>query len=208
MQLNSAIAVMEIMAVAEEDVDLRRKGIRMTSPAMKAVVDQLLRLVRDGRPELQVVAIRAVGCLSRTFTVRETRVVGPLVKQLEGASDEIIAEAVKALTKFACKDNFLHREHSKAIVQAGGAGPLVQMIFFSKNEFQIDAVMLMCYLALHSGEPATLAKVEPLPALKAFMKNSHSLQPSFADLVQQAINHLEIYHGKQLTDPSDPYSIV
>lgn len=207
LQLNSVLAVMEIAAVAENDVELRRAAFKMSSPAAKAVVDQLLRLVEEGSLELQVACIKAIGSLSRTFPVRETRVVKPLVKQLDG-SEEIVGEAVMALVKFACKENFLHKEHTKAIVDAGGAAPLVQLVFFSKGEVQVAAVTLMCYLALHSGESEVLSKVEPLPALKAFAKTFHvGQQPSLDNLVHQAINHLEIYHGRAPQDLSvDAYA--
>eukprot|EP00250_Pteridium_aquilinum_P018742 c24190_g1_i1 orf=199-2139(+) len=192
-QLNSVMAVMEIAAVAETDVELRRTAFKMSSPAAKAVVDQLLRLVEGDSPELQVACIKAIGCLSRTFPVRETRVVKPLVKQLDG-SEDVTTEAVKALEKFACKENFLHKEHSKAIVDAGGASPLLQQVFFSKGDVKVSAVTLMCYLALHSGESEALAEAA-LPALKGFGKTCQSVQqPSLVSLVYQAINHLEIYH--------------
>lgn len=195
LQLYSVMAIMEIAAVAEEDVELRRAAFKMSSPAAKAVVDQLLRLVEAETPELQVPCIRAIGSLSRTFPVRETRVVKPLVDQLEG-NDDVVAEAVKALGKFACKENFLHKEHSKAIVDAHGASPLVQLAFLSKGDVQVAAVTLMCNIALHSGESEELSKAEPLPALKAFAKTSHAEQSSLDILIHQAINHLEIYHGR------------
>ncbi|KAI5062326.1 hypothetical protein GOP47_0022865 [Adiantum capillus-veneris] len=201
-QYNSVMAVMEIASVAENDVELRRASFKMTSPAAKAVVDQLLRLVEEGSPDLQVACIRAIGCLSRTFPVRETRVVKPLVRQLEGP-EEVVAEAVAALVKFVCKENFLHKEHSKAIVDASGASPLVQLIFLNKGDVQVNAVILMCNLALHSGESEALAKAEPLPALKKFAKTCHvAQQPSLDNLVHQAINHLEIYHGRAPKDLS------
>ncbi|MCO5568410.1 hypothetical protein L7F22_022109 [Adiantum nelumboides] len=199
-QYNSVMAVMEIASVAEDDVELRRAAFKTNSPAAKAVVDQLLRLVEEGSPSLQVACIRAIGSLSRTFPVRETRVVKPLVKQLEGP-EEVVAAAVAALVKFVCKDNFLHKEHSKAVVDAAGASPLVQLIFLNKGDVQVNAVILMCNLALHSGESEALARAEPLPALKKFAKTSHVAQQPFLDnLVHQAINHLEIYHGRAPQD--------
>ncbi|KAL2945522.1 DnaJ-like protein subfamily C member 7, partial [Bienertia sinuspersici] len=42
---NSAMALMEITSVAEDKTDLRKTTFKPTSPAAKAVVDQLLRVV-------------------------------------------------------------------------------------------------------------------------------------------------------------------
>lgn len=204
-QLNSAMAVMEIAAVAEHEVDLRRAAFKMSSPAAKAVVDQLLRLAEDGGHELQVACIKAIGCLSRTFPARETRVVKPLVKRLE-STEAIAAEAVMALEKFACTDNFLHTEHSKAIIEASGAPHIVQLVYFGEGMAQVSAVALMCYLALHVGESEALAKAEPLPALKGFAKNaSLSQNPDLEKLISQAITHLEIFHAKGFGNHSDSF---
>lgn len=196
-RFNSAMALMEIASVAEKDVDLRRTAFKMSSPAAKAVVDQLLRLIDEGDPSLQVPCIKAIGCLSRTFPVRETRVVKPLVKQLESTTDAVAAEAVMALEKFACSENFLHTEHSQAIVEASGAPPVVQLIYFGEGQAQISAVTLMCYLALHVGESEALAKAEPLPALKGFTKSPVLNQHHFLEkLLTQAITRLQIFQEK------------
>ncbi|CAD6218382.1 unnamed protein product [Miscanthus lutarioriparius] len=61
------------------------------------------------------------GCLSRTFRATETRIIGPLVKLLDEREADVSREAAIALTKFACTDNYLHVDHSKAIISAGGA---------------------------------------------------------------------------------------
>ncbi|KAI5069419.1 hypothetical protein GOP47_0015720 [Adiantum capillus-veneris] len=200
-RFNSVMALTELAAVAEKDVELRRAAFKMSSPAARVVVDQLLRLIEEGDPSLQVPCIRAIGCLSRTFPVRETRVVKPLVNQLENTSDNVAAEAVMALEKFACTENFLHKEHSQAIVEASGAPPIVQIIYFGEGEAQISAVMLMCYLALHVGESEELAKAEPLPALKGFTKNPALNHHPFLDkLLAQAITRLQIFQEKGTSD--------
>ncbi|MCO5587247.1 hypothetical protein L7F22_041194 [Adiantum nelumboides] len=196
-RFNSVMAFTEIAAVAENDVELRRAAFKMSSPAARAVVDQLLKLIEEGDPSLQVPCIRAIGCLSRTFPVRETRVVKPLVKQLENTSDNVASEAVMALEKFACTENFLHKEHSQAIVEASAAPPIVQLIYFGEGQAQISAVILMCYLALHVGESDELAKAEPLPALKGFTKNQALNHHPFLDkLLAQAITRLQIFQEK------------
>eukprot|EP00250_Pteridium_aquilinum_P005772 c1581_g1_i1 orf=202-2085(+) len=205
-RFNSAMALAEIAAVAEKDVELRRAAFKMSSPAARAVVDQLLRLIDEGDSTLQIPCIRAIGCLSRTFPVRETRVVKPLVKQLEGTTDAVAAEAVMALEKFACSENFLHTEHSQAIVEASGAPPIVQLIYFGEGQAQISAVTLMCYLALHVGESEALAKAEPLPALKGFTKSPILNQHPFLDkLLPQAITRLQIFQEKVTRSGFDNY---
>jgi hypothetical protein len=48
------MAVMEIAGAAEQDAELRRAAFKTNSPAAKAVVEQLLRVIEKGEPELQV----------------------------------------------------------------------------------------------------------------------------------------------------------
>jgi hypothetical protein len=53
-QYNCVMAVMEIAGAAEQDAELRRAAFKTNSPAAKAVVEQLLRVIEKGEPELQV----------------------------------------------------------------------------------------------------------------------------------------------------------
>ncbi|KAH7405030.1 hypothetical protein KP509_15G054100 [Ceratopteris richardii] len=197
-RFNSMLAVAEIAAVAEADVELRRAAFKTTSPAARAVVEQLLRLAEaSDEPSLQIPSIHAIGCLSRTFPARETRVVKPLVRQLESPTDGVAAAAVVALEKFACTENFLHKEHSQAIVEAGGAPHIVQIIYFGENRAKVAAAALMCYLALHVGESEALALAEPLPALKGFSKSLSVMQyPYLEKLLPQAMARLQIFQDK------------
>ncbi|KAI8022601.1 hypothetical protein LOK49_LG03G03774, partial [Camellia lanceoleosa] len=66
-QYNSAMALMEITAVAEKSAELRRSAFKPTSPACKAVVDQFVRIIEEANSDLLVPCIRAVGNLARTF---------------------------------------------------------------------------------------------------------------------------------------------
>jgi len=54
LQYNCVIAVMEIAWAAEHDAELCRAAFKTDSPAAKAVLDQLLRVIENGHPELQV----------------------------------------------------------------------------------------------------------------------------------------------------------
>ncbi|KAG0486743.1 hypothetical protein HPP92_008838 [Vanilla planifolia] len=102
---NSAMALMEIARVAEEDADLRRSAFRPTSPTARAVVDQLLRVVEKANyDDLLVPCITALGCLSRTFRATETRIIGPLVRLLDEREGVVMRVAAIALTKFACTE--------------------------------------------------------------------------------------------------------
>jgi hypothetical protein len=53
-QYNCVMAVKEIAGVAEHDAELRRAAFKTNSPVTKAVLDQLLRVIENGHPELQV----------------------------------------------------------------------------------------------------------------------------------------------------------
>ncbi|CAN0918727.1 hypothetical protein LINGRAHAP2_LOCUS31035 [Linum grandiflorum] len=127
-QYNSAMAVMELTAVAEEDSDLRRAAFKPNAPACKAVVDQMLRIIEKADSELLIPCVKAIGNLARTFRATETRMISPLVKLLDEREAEVSREASIALTKFARSDNYLHLDHCKGIISAGGAKHLIQLI--------------------------------------------------------------------------------
>ncbi|KAF3440301.1 hypothetical protein FNV43_RR18585 [Rhamnella rubrinervis] len=88
-QYNSAMALMEITAVAEKDAELRRSAFKPNSPACKAVVDQLLKIIEKADSDLLLPCIKAIGNLARTFRATETRMIGPLVKLLDEREAEI-----------------------------------------------------------------------------------------------------------------------
>ncbi|KAA8536005.1 hypothetical protein F0562_028483 [Nyssa sinensis] len=125
-QYNSAMALMEITAVAEQNSELRRSAFKPTSPAAKAVVDQLLRIIDKEDSDLLIPCIKAMGNLARTFRATEKRIVAPLVRLLDEREADVSGEAVIALNKFACTDNFLHVNHSKDIIEAGDSEVLAQ----------------------------------------------------------------------------------
>jgi hypothetical protein len=54
LQYNCVMAVMEIARAAEHDAELRKAAFKPNSPAAKAVLEQLLRVIENGHPELQV----------------------------------------------------------------------------------------------------------------------------------------------------------
>ncbi|XP_010271558.1 PREDICTED: uncharacterized protein LOC104607588 [Nelumbo nucifera] len=196
-QFNSAMALMEITAVAEQDTELRRSAFKPNSPAAKAVVDQLLRIIEKADSELLVPCIKAMGNLARTFRATETRIIGPLVRLLDEREGEVSREAAIALTKFACIENYLHLDHSKAIINAGGAKHLIQLVYFGEQIVQIPALILLCYIALHVPDSEELAQAEVLTVLEWTSKQSYMIQDSTIDsLLPDAKGRLELYQSR------------
>ncbi|CAN6295793.1 unnamed protein product [Urochloa humidicola] len=197
LQFYSAMAVMEIARVAEHTLALRQSAFKPSSPAAKAVVEQLLRVVRKGDDDdLLRPCVTALGCLSRTFTASETRVIGPLVELIDDREIPVMKEAVVALTKFACTENHLHVNHCKAIVDAGGARHLVQLVYLG-DHLQIEALILLCYIALHVPESEELAQAGVLAVLLWASKQAHMVQDVRVEaLLPNAKARLELFQSR------------
>ncbi|KAL2457178.1 armadillo repeat only 2 [Forsythia ovata] len=196
-QYNSAMALMEITAVAEEDAELRRSAFKPNSPACKAVVDQILRIIEKGDLELLVPCIKAIGNLARTFRATETRIISPLVKLLDEQEPEVFREACIGLTKFACTDNYLHLDHSKSIISAGGAKHLVQLVYFGEQNVQGCALILLCYIALNVPDSEELAQAEVLTVLEWASKQATMIQDENVEkLLPEAKGKLELYQSR------------
>uniref|UniRef100_A0A0D9XHT2 DUF7792 domain-containing protein n=1 Tax=Leersia perrieri TaxID=77586 RepID=A0A0D9XHT2_9ORYZ len=193
----SAMAIMEISRVAEHNLALRQSAFKPSSPAAKAVVDQLLHIVSKGDfDDLLLPSITALGCLARTFTASENRVISPLVELLDEREPPIIKEAVLALTKFACSENHLHVNHCKAIVDSGGARHLVQLVYLG-DEVQIEALILLCFIALHVPESEELAQAGVLAVLLWASKQAHMVQDIRVDaLLPDAKGRLELFQSR------------
>lgn len=196
-QSYSAMALMEITAVAEQNSDLRRSAFKPTSPAAKAVVEQLLKIIEKADSELLIPSIKAIGNIARTFRATETRMIGPLVKLLDEREPEVTMEAVIALSKFACTENFLHVNHSKAIIDGGGTKHLIQLVYFGEQMIQIPALILLCYIALHVPDSEILAQEEVLIVLEWSTKQAHLVEePAFEALLPEAKSRLELYQSR------------
>ncbi|KAF0898321.1 hypothetical protein E2562_007172 [Oryza meyeriana var. granulata] len=197
-QYNSAMALMEICLVAEQNADLRRSAFKPTSPAARAVVDQLLRVVQKADyDELLIPCIISLGCLSRTFRATETRIIGPLVNLLDEREADVSREAAVALTKFACTENYLHVDHSKAIIHHGGAKHLVQLVYFAEQAVQIAALLLVCYIAHNVPDNEELAQAEILTLLEWASKQAAMVQdPLIENLLPEAKIRMELYQSR------------
>ncbi|XVE82480.1 hypothetical protein DITRI_Ditri16bG0008200 [Diplodiscus trichospermus] len=196
-QYNSAMALMEITAVAEQDTDLRRYAFKPNSHACKLVVDQLLKIIEKADSELLIPCIKAIGNLARTFRATETRMISPLVKLLDESEAEVSQEAATALTKFASTDNYLHLDHSKAIISAGGAKHLIQLVYFGEQIVQLRALVLLSYIALHVPDSEELAQAEVLTVLEWASKQSYMTHDETIDtLLHEAKSRLELYQSR------------
>nr|XP_023898216.1 uncharacterized protein LOC112010105 [Quercus suber]POE53649.1 hypothetical protein CFP56_36813 [Quercus suber] len=193
LQYNCLMTIMEITAAAESNADLRRSSFRINSPAAKAVVEQLLRVIRElDNPILQVPAIKSIGSLARTFPARETWVINPLVTQLSHRNPDVAAEAAISLGKFACLDNFLCVEHSKTIIEYNGVPQLMRMLRANERT-QWHGLILLCYLAIHAGNSEALEQARVLTALEGADRTVVAQHPELRELVSKAIDHLNLY---------------
>ncbi|KAM1399840.1 hypothetical protein ACFX2F_027199 [Malus domestica] len=168
-QLQSAEALMEITAVAEEDAELRTSALYRNSPARKSIVDQLVIKFTDEKedPELLIPCIKAVGNLATTFEATDTRmIVDPLLRLLHETNNFVTKNACIALTKFACTSNYFHVEVSKPIIIAGAATQLIRLFYFGYWNVQLHALVLICYIAIHVPGSEELAQAKVLAALK------------------------------------------
>ncbi|KAF8095909.1 hypothetical protein N665_0320s0037 [Sinapis alba] len=193
----SALAMMEITDVAEQYSELRRSAFKPTSPAAKAVVEQLLKVIENEVPDLLIPCIKSIGSLSRTFRATETRIIAPLVKLLDEREAEVSMEAAVALIKFSCTENFLRDNHSKAIIAAGGAKHLIQLVYFGEQMVQVPALVLLCYIALNVPDSETLAQEEVLVVLEWSTKQSHLVEaPTIDEILPEAKSRLELYQSR------------
>ncbi|KAJ7546505.1 hypothetical protein O6H91_08G042300 [Diphasiastrum complanatum] len=201
-QRNSIMAVMEIAAAAERDQELRRAAFKIISPAVRAVVEQLLRVIEEGEPELQIPSLKAIGSLSRIFPAKETRVVRPLTVQLGNKDLYVAAEAAKALQKFTVHENYLRVQHSKTILEARGAESLVHLAY-SGDQAQIPAIILLCYIALNAADDVALKKAQVLQSLEFSSRATVVMQvPAVREILPHAIEHLELYQSGSVHLPN------
>lgn len=193
LQFNCLMTVVEIAAVAESNPDLRRAAFKTNSPPAKAVFHQLLRVIQEeNNPTLQIPAIKAIGCLARTFPARETRIIGPLVAQLGNKNVDVATEAADALGKFVCPENFNRVEHSKALLEFDGV-PSIMKLLRANDRAQMTGLVLLCYLALHVSNSKALEQARVLTALEGAARSVAAQNPGLRDLFAKAIHHLTLY---------------
>nr|GEV00287.1 putative armadillo repeat only 2 [Tanacetum cinerariifolium] len=196
-QYNSAMALMEITSVAEQDSELRRSAFKPNAPACKAVIEQLLKIIEKADSKLLLPCIKAIGNLARTFRATESQMIKPLVHLLDEREAEITKAAAVALTKFASSENYLHLDHCKAIISAGGAKHLIQLVYFGEQMVQSPALVLLCYIALHVPDSEDLAQAEVVTVLEWASKQSLLIQDEAVEsLLQNSKGRLELYQSR------------
>ncbi|KAJ4960324.1 hypothetical protein NE237_020234 [Protea cynaroides] len=196
LQHHCLMTVVEITAAAESDADFRHAALKTNSPPAKSIVEQLLRVTREVNiPSLQIAAIKSIGSLARTFPARETRVIVPLVTHLGNRNTEVATEAAIALGKFACPENFLRVEHSKAIIEFDGVPPLMRLLRSANESAQFHGLILLCYLALHVGNSKALEEARALTLLEGAVRSGAAQNPSLKELISKAIYYLEVYQS-------------
>nr|XP_016512857.1 PREDICTED: uncharacterized protein LOC107829898 [Nicotiana tabacum] len=195
LQINCLMTVMELAAVAESNVELRRVAFKPTSPAGKAVIDQLLRVINEETSApLVIPAIKAIGCLARTFPAKDTRIIELIVVKLGHRNTDVAVEACIALEKFTCPDNFNRVEHSKAIVEFDGVPKLMNLLR-SNDRGQVHELLLLCYLALHVGNSKALEQARALSFLEGAARHVVSQRPDLKELFGKAIHRLTLYQA-------------
>lgn len=192
LQINCLMTLMELAAVAESNAELRRVAFKPNSPAGKAVIDQLLRVINEETDApLVIPAIKAIGSLARTFPAKDTRIVEHIVAKLGHRNTDVAVEACIALGKFACPDNFNCVEHSKAIVEFGGVPKLMNLLRYDRG--QVHELVLLCYLALQIGNSKALEEARALSILERAARHVVAQHPDLRELFAKTIHHLTLY---------------
>ncbi|CAL5198210.1 unnamed protein product [Lathyrus oleraceus] len=193
LRLNCLMAVMEIAAVAESNAALRRNAFRSTAPAAKAVLDELLKVVREeSDSKFLIPAIKSIGSLARNFPGKVPHVLGPLVAHLRNRDLNVAREVVVALEKFVCEDNYNRVDHSKIIFELDGIPKLMRLLQVNDGQ-QVYSLKLLCYLALNVGNSKVLEQEHVLISLEKFAHSVLPQNPDLKELFRKAIDHLTLF---------------
>ncbi|CAH1428798.1 unnamed protein product [Lactuca virosa] len=150
--------------------------------------------ITDSNSKLLLPCIQSIGNLARAFRATESRIIQPLVQLLEEREAEISKEATIALAKFTCKENYLHLDHSKAIITTGETRHLIQLVYFGEQMVQIPALVLLCYIAFHVPDSEDLAQAEVLTVLEWASEQSQLIQiERVENLLQESKGRLELF---------------
>ncbi|GMH01249.1 hypothetical protein Nepgr_003088 [Nepenthes gracilis] len=196
LQFNCLMTVMEIAAMAETNTDLRKAAWKPNSPPVKAVLDQLLRVImEESIPDFRIPAIKAIGSLSLTFARKETRMIGPLAAQLGSCFLNVAIESAIALGKFACKENYNRVENSKAIIEYNGVPVLMKMIRGVNEIAKIHGLVLLCHLSVNVGNSMALEEARALSTLEDAARFVAGQNPELRGLLDAAIHRLTLYQA-------------
>ncbi|CAN6845290.1 unnamed protein product [Brassica oleracea] len=115
-------------------------------------------MIQNGDTVLLIPYITLIGNLARSFRASDTSMIEQLVKLLGHRDPEVLREAIVALTKFASPCNYLHIDHSRAIVEAGAARRLIELSSLG-CEIRIPALELLICIAVHVPEKEQVMEV-------------------------------------------------
>ena len=161
-----------------------------------------ITIIEKADSDLLIPCVKAIGNLARTFRARETRIIAPSVRLLDEREVEITLESAIALNKFACLENYLHQNHCNAIIEAGGAKHLIQLVYFGEQMVQIPSLTLQCYIALHVPKSETLAQEDVLIVLEWSTKQAHLVQePCIEAVLPKARSRLELCQSRGTRGP-------
>ncbi|XVE94143.1 hypothetical protein REPUB_Repub01dG0255800 [Reevesia pubescens] len=202
LKCNCLMTIMEITAAAESNLDLRLKLFKTNSPGAKAIIEQLLRVIQESQdPTLQILAIKSIGSLARMFIERENHhVINVLVLQLGNEHQEVVIGAVVALTKFVCKDNFLHKAHSKRMIEFNAVQALVKLLRDGERSQQLHGLELICYLAMNADYNEAMEQARVVTAIQQLLTTKResrrvvSQNPQLKELVPKALEYLTLYY--------------
>ncbi|XP_022748881.1 uncharacterized protein LOC111298432 [Durio zibethinus] len=192
LRYNCLMIIREITAVAESNDEFRHSAFKSTSRAAKAVVDELLRVIKEfDEAKLRIPAIKSIGSLARSFPAKESRVISPLVARLDDTDQQIAMEAAIALQKFVVTNNHLRLEHSKSIIEFNGVPMLMKLLTNGDKMSRPYGLTLMCYLAQYDSNSNVLIKAGALTALENAARLVAAEHPELKELVSKAISILQ-----------------
>ncbi|TYH85755.1 hypothetical protein ES332_D02G291500v1 [Gossypium tomentosum] len=194
LRYNCIMVIKEITSIAESDNGFRRSAFTSSSPAAKAVVDELLRVIKElDDIKLGVPAIKSIGSLARSFSAKHSRVIGPLVARLGNTDQDVAMEAAIALKKFVSTDNYLCSEHSKSIIEFEGVPLLMKLLNSGDKSTHPHVLALICYLAQHDSNSNVLIEAGALTALQTIDPKVNTKYRELETLVPHTISELQSY---------------
>ncbi|CAM6009465.1 unnamed protein product [Sphagnum balticum] len=104
-----------------------------------------------------VPCLTAMGSLACIFPAA-ARVIPPITAALASRDVAVAAEASRTLYKFANKENYLHVDHSRTILESNGALHLVALLNYLDVSTQTSALKLLCCLSINVPESNLLAQ--------------------------------------------------
>ncbi|KAG4160414.1 hypothetical protein ERO13_D02G236500v2 [Gossypium hirsutum] len=198
------MALKEITALAEHNIDLRREVFKTGSQESKDTVELLLRVIKESEDYmLKVLAIKSIGFLARIFRKsNHHRVISLLVSQLEHGCGEVVMEALVALEKFSCDENYLCKEHSNKMIEFNAAQILVKLLSDGESELklQVHGLVLLCCIASKADYCKAVEEARMTTAVRQLLREEGELgtfvsqKPALKELATKALHSLILYY--------------